>query len=336
VLAEDLLRAYHQLRGGRPVAFPPRGATFRQWAERLAQDARSEVLARELAYWLDPRRQEVGRLPVDYPDGANTAGSAAAVTVTLGADETRALTGEVPQASGAEVAEVLLAALAQAYQGWTGQDRLLVDVESDGRTAPDVARAVGAGVTGFPLLLSLGGPAPGDALRTVKAEVRGVPGRGIGFPLLRYLAGDDGVRERLRRMPAAEVGFGYRAPADARARAGTRVRPAEPVGRAQSPRAPRRHLIELTASIRDGALQLRWGYSAAVHGRATVERLAERFTDALRALLAYGRAPQAPTYTAADFPAANLSQEELDALLARIGGTEQGQGTAGLRPLGES
>ena len=42
----------------------------------------------------------------------------------------------------------------------------------------------------------------------MKEEVRGVPGRGLGYGLLRYVGGGE-VGSRLRELPQAEVSFNY-------------------------------------------------------------------------------------------------------------------------------
>jgi amino acid adenylation domain-containing protein len=65
-----------------------------------------------------------------------------------------------------------------------------------------------------------------------------------------------------------------------------------------------------------------WGYSRALHRAETVERLAERFLDELRALVAHCRSPHAGGYTPSDFPLARIGAEALDALRARHGEIE--------------
>jgi non-ribosomal peptide synthase protein (TIGR01720 family) len=49
-----------------------------------------------------------------------------------------------------------------------------------------------------------------------------------------------------------------------------------------------------------------------------VERLAAGFLEALRALIAHCQSPTAGGYTPSDFPDVELSQEQLDQILAEI------------------
>src|SRR5262249_30355438 len=52
VLLEDLLTAYQQLQKGRAPQLPPKTTSFRQWATRLVDYARSAEVRREAAFWL--------------------------------------------------------------------------------------------------------------------------------------------------------------------------------------------------------------------------------------------------------------------------------------------
>ncbi len=67
-----------------------------------------------------------------------------------------------------------------------------------------------------------------------------------------------------------------------------------------------------------GAIAGRLTYSANVHALASIERVAARFAEALRALLAHCLSPEAGGYTPSDFPDANLTQEELDIVLETL------------------
>jgi non-ribosomal peptide synthase protein (TIGR01720 family) len=64
---------------------------------------------------------------------------------------------------------------------------------------------------------------------------------------------------------------------------------------------------------------MNWSYSEAVHRQETIERVAESFTSALRKIIAHCQSPEAGGYTPSDFPETDLSQSELDDLIASIG-----------------
>ena len=325
LFAEDLSAACEQLSRGEALSLPPKTTSFQRWAKQLAEHARSAEIAAEADHWLAERRAEVFPLPLDqlldHPQGVNTEASARTLSILLDEDETLALLQEVPRAYRTHINEVLLTALAQGFAGWTGDPLLLVDVEGHGReeelfTGVDLARTVGWFATLYPVLLDLSAsPEPGPALKAVKEQLRSVPGRGLGYGLLRYLRGDE-ITERLRSRRPAEVLFNYLGQIDqGEAGALPLALAREPIGPSQSRRAKRTHLLEVNAEISRRRLRVSWGYSENLHRRSTIERLAAGFLAALRALIGHCRSPEAGGYTPSDFPLAGLDQQQLDRLL---------------------
>ncbi|MGH9901316.1 MAG: condensation domain-containing protein, partial [Pyrinomonadaceae bacterium] len=323
ILLEDLQTAYARLERGERPELPAKTTSFKQWAERLNQYARSEELRAGLTYWLDDARARVAPLPVDYRNGAggNTEASARTVSVSLDGEETRALLQEVHEAYRTRINDVLLAALAQSFAAWTGSRNLLIDLEGHGREeiggGLDVSRTVGWFTSVFPVRLDLEGAAsPGEALKSVKEQLRRVPDKGIGYGLLRYLGGDPSVAEKLRALPPAEILFNYLGQFDQVWPESSPFGPAnESAGPAHGPRNARSHLLEIDAKVIGGRLRIDWSFSENVHRRATVETLARGFRDALRSFISHCLSPEAGGRTPSDFPLARLDQRTLDRLL---------------------
>ena len=153
-------------------------------------------------------------LALDAVDGDNTVGSARTVTVSLDVEETRALLQDVPRAYRTQINEVLLTALVRAYERRTGIPRVWLDLEGHGRedivSGVDLSRTVGWFTSIFPVRLELdGGCGPGEALKSVKEQLRGIPQRGVGYGLLRYLSGDPEMTAAARGVPGPEMSFNY-------------------------------------------------------------------------------------------------------------------------------
>jgi amino acid adenylation domain-containing protein/non-ribosomal peptide synthase protein (TIGR01720 family) len=324
---EDLQTAYEQLRAGDEVALPPKTTSIRAWAAKLAEYARSGALDAEAALWTDPARAGVAPIPTDL-DGPNLESSDATVTTWLTAEETRALLQEAPAAYRTQINDLLLAAVARAFGRWTGDARVLVEMESHGREehlveGVDLSRTVGWLTAAYPLLLDLRG-ADGEeaAVKAVKEQLRAVPHRGIGYGLLRWL-GDEEIRERLRALPQAQVSFNYLGQLDNTfSDEGAFTMAGEATGATRSPRGERWFLMEIMALVQEGMLLLRISYSTERHHRETVQRVLEDVAAELRALLAHCTRPDAGGYTPSDFPLAGLGQAELDELLGSGRGVE--------------
>jgi amino acid adenylation domain-containing protein/non-ribosomal peptide synthase protein (TIGR01720 family) len=323
-VAADLESAYRQAARGESVALPPKTTSFKAWAERLADHARSDAARAEAAFWTAQAAAGDAPLPVDREGGSNTEGEADYVVAALEEAETRALLTDVPPVYGTQINDVLLAGLARAFGRWTGEAALWVDVEGHGREelfeGMDLSRTAGWFTAIHPLRLDVP-EEPGAALKAAKEQLRAVPARGVGFGLLRWM-GDDATRHALAALPVPRVSFNYLGQMDGAAGpAGDALLvPADgELGTLRSPSNPRTHLLSIDAAVMSGRLHVNWTYAPAVHDRATIERLAAGYLDALRELVAHCRDPQAGGYTPSDFALAGLDQEGLDALLGQLG-----------------
>jgi non-ribosomal peptide synthase protein (TIGR01720 family) len=326
ILLEDLQTLYRQLSSGEKPSLPAKTTSFKSWAERLTGHARSGGLRDELPYWFATVENSTARLPLDYVGGTNTAASARTLSVSLNVDETRTLLQVMPAAYRTQINEVLLTALVRALAPWTGSQSLLVDLEGHGREeileGVDLSRTVGWFTTIFPVVLDCGAAQTAvDALRSVKEQLRAIPKRGIGYGLLRYAGHDAAGAERLAALPQAEVRFNYLGQVDrALLDSSMFTVAAQPTGPAQSPKAGRTYLLNVIGTVTGGELRLEWTYNENIHREETIARLAHSYIDELRELIAQSRTGDKASYSPSDFPQAKLSQEDLNKVLARLGG----------------
>jgi non-ribosomal peptide synthase protein (TIGR01720 family) len=318
VLLDDLWSAYEALRRGEAPTLPPRTTSIQRWARRLSEHAQSDAVTVERDYWLSAARRRVSRLPVDHAGGENVEGAAYSVGVSLSAEETEALLRVVPEAYRTQINDALMTALAQALAGWTGVDAVLVDLEGHGREElfndVDLTRTVGWFTVIYPMLIELpAGGGVGEALVAVKEQLRAVPHRGIGYGLLRYLRDERDLSVALSRLPQAEVSFNYLGQLDQALPGTAPLRGArEGAGPSRSARGRRRHEIDVRANIAGGRLSVRFVYAVTRYEAATVELLADRFIESLRALLAHCADPTAGGPTPSDLLEPGLSQEILE------------------------
>ncbi|HEX2206430.1 MAG TPA: amino acid adenylation domain-containing protein [Longimicrobium sp.] len=321
IVRDDLERACMQIAGGEPVDLGAKSTSYRQWGAALEAYAASPAPAAESAHWMAQGAEGVAPLPREGA-GDRTVAGARTVTVRLDADETRALLQEVPAAYRTQVNDVLLCALAEAIGGWTGSPRVRLALEAHGReeeigAGVDLTRTVGWFTSTYPVVLDTTGAAgPGERLKRVKEQLRAVPMRGIGYGALRWLSPDARVRAALGAQAEPEILFNYQGAFDG-GRADTLVRFAEgPAGARVAAENPRGYALEVNGGIAGGCLEMHWTYGDGAHRRESIQAVAAAYADALRGLIAHCREPGAGGYTPSDFPLAQLTQGELDALLA--------------------
>jgi amino acid adenylation domain-containing protein/FkbH-like protein/non-ribosomal peptide synthase protein (TIGR01720 family) len=328
-LLEDLETAYQQVHAKQKVQLPAKTAPYKIWAERLETFARSEALRGELPFWkavTDPAAVSAALKPLAMTSAAaasNLEGHAEKVRVTLDRDATQALLQTVPAVYNTQINDVLLTALARAWAKWSGSAVLYTNLEGHGREnlfeEVDVSRTAGWFTSIFPVRLTLDaqdsqdGWRPGEALKSVKEQLRRIPQRGIGYGILRYLSGD---RELAQRPEPAMV-FNYFGQFD-QAVAGSKLFrfAAESSGPWHSPNQKRRHVLEMNSLVLGGQLEFECAYLPALHAQKDVQRLADEFIGALKELVTHCQMPEAGGHTPSDFPLAKLDQQALETLLA--------------------
>jgi amino acid adenylation domain-containing protein/non-ribosomal peptide synthase protein (TIGR01720 family) len=300
ILLADLAAGLEQAGAGRPVALEPATSPVRQWAHGL----RAHDFDTDRGYWA--AIGAAAPLPTDH-SGPNTSGSRRTIGTRLSTEDTEALLHQVPDAYRTQVNDVLLAALGRVLADWTGHDEVLVGLEGHGREDvldADLSRTVGWFTTQFPVPLSLPAGGWGATLKAVKEQLRAVPHRGLSHDVLRYLAADP------VRTPEPEIVFNYHGQFDG---GGLRIADA-PTGPDIAPATDAGALLDVSAAVVSGVLELSWHYSEQVHDRATIARLAEAYLAALRAIIAHC-ASGAGGRTPSDFPLAALDQAGVDALV---------------------
>jgi amino acid adenylation domain-containing protein/non-ribosomal peptide synthase protein (TIGR01720 family) len=317
ILQQDLLAAYERVDRGDDIDFTPKTTSFKHWAERVREYAKSHALEDEIGFWREVAGVEVAPLPLDRDAGVNDVASTDVVTVALDADETRDLLQKVPAVYRTRVNDALLTAAAMAFARWTGRRSFSFWLEGHGREDlfddVDVSRTVGWFTSVFPVVLDVEDARdPGEALRSVKEQIRRIPGNGIGYGLLRYLRGDAELAQGLGAA-APQVSFNYLGRFDAGGGSAPVGAAAESAGQAHGPGNRRAQLLEINGSTVGERLQLRFIYSSNLHNRSTIERLAGWFIDSLRELTAHCLASEV-VYTPSDFPLTNLDQATLDRL----------------------
>jgi amino acid adenylation domain-containing protein/non-ribosomal peptide synthase protein (TIGR01720 family) len=283
ILLDDLATAY------RRAGLPAKTTAFRDWAHRLAEYARSNGFAEDLAYWRLPA--DHAPLPVDDPGAENTIGASRVLVGELDAEVTGALLRRVPAVYRAQVDDVLLTGLARTIAEWTGRAGVRIGLEGHGREAlfddVDLSRTIGWFTSLYPVTLELpagpgghGTASHGACLNAVKEQLRVLPHHGIGYGVARHLAGAD--------LPGGEpeVLFNYSGQVDRYRQdaAGGTVFTVleESLGSPRDPARQRTALLEFEAGVAGGrfAVSLRYGK----HSTATARYILDSFLANLTAL----------------------------------------------------
>ncbi|MFH8606826.1 amino acid adenylation domain-containing protein [Streptomyces sp. NPDC018029] len=343
VLVPDLRAACEAVAEGRAPKLEPAGTSFRRWAELLATEATEESRVGELGEWLGllgDTQPALARRGLDsYID---TVGTLHHKAWSVPSAQVATLLGGTATAFHCGVDDILLAALAGAVTRWRPEvaapatsgpaaSGFLVDVEGHGREPigeVDLSRTVGWFASTHPARVDAsgidltqvmaGGPAAGALLKTVKEQLRAIPGDGLGYELLRHLNPETGPV--LRARPTPEIGFNYMGRFAAEANQGQpeawQLSGESAIGGSIDPDMPLHHLLEAGAMVRDtpGGPELTVTLSWPGHlvTDAEAERIGRTWVEMLGGLADHTEAPAAGGHTPSDFPLLDLAQDEVD------------------------
>ncbi|MCX4713499.1 non-ribosomal peptide synthetase [Streptomyces griseus] len=328
ILMDDLATAWRQHSSGAPVELPPVGTSFRRWTQLLSR----APFTADRTHWARP-------LPAaDAPIGRRALTAADTVerertrTVSVGAEVTAALLGDIPAKFHAGVNDVLLTALAVALARWRrdrGQDQTFAHIELEGHGRegrfvadaagfePELSRTVGWFTTLFPVTVDPGTAAdltaPGylaAALKAVKEDLARTPGNGLSYGALRHLTGDGPTG------PAPQVLFNYLGRFDAGTTESWQL--AGTTGQLGEKRDPLMRLpraLEFNAIAEpaaSGAYQLvtTISWPDGVFTDPDITAIGDHFRSALTALAALEEGGHTPS----DFPLVPLTRADVDAL----------------------
>ncbi|NJB85991.1 amino acid adenylation domain-containing protein/non-ribosomal peptide synthase protein (TIGR01720 family) [Lewinella marina] len=291
-----------------------RGAAFHRWPRQLEDWAAEGKFDRGLAFW---QQQVDTQLPVDHP-GTLPVRQATIATEAAVLDEpvTRAFLQSANAAYGTRPEELLLAALLLTLREYTGSGQHCVNLERHGREPLDsglpIQETTGWFTASYPLTFALAeGGGHREAIVTAKEQLRAVPGNGIGYGVLRYLARKEG----LEQSPAVFCNYLGQRSSDA----------GGPAGRAEFLSQGLRHpagevnrVWEINSVVEDGRLHIQWSYSRDLHDPQTIVTLLAFLGQSLSELIHHCGSINEPVLTPSDFPDAGLSDTDLEGLLGEL------------------
>jgi len=320
ILLADWQQYCEQALAGAAFSIAEAGVSYAAWGRKLAELAANDK-ALGLAHWLALEQKPYTPLPVDMPEALalNRTGSSAMVELAMETEETSALLRQVPPVYHTQVNDILLAAFAQAIAAWTGQGSVWVNLEGHGRETLfedfDLSQTVGWFTSVFPVVLTADSD-PACAIKSAKERLRQIPAGGVGFGIARYLSPDASVRARLAALTEPTISFNYLGQLDqADTRIGLFSLADGPVGSGQHADDPRRHLLDVVASVKGGRFHIAWIYPSAAYHPETIEALAQTYLASLRGLIAHCLSAEGG-YTPSDFPLSRLDQAALDRVVA--------------------
>ncbi|ULH22008.1 non-ribosomal peptide synthetase [Bacillus velezensis] len=323
ILLEDLSAAYTQAVKGQPVQLPPKTDSFKQYAVRLSEYAKSSKLMHEEEYWRFIEEETAAELPYEKPQHQTGADSIRqTVSFTLTEEETSVLLQQVNRAYHTDTQDILLTAAALALRDWTGGGRLRIAMEGHGREhimpELDISRTVGWFTSMYPVLIDLNtaGAELGTAVKTVKDTLGRIPDKGIGYGILKYMTPPEQKTIRFRQAP--EISFNYLGQFNDTEDQHTFSLSGLASGHDITPTWQREQAVEMSAMAAQNKLHFSLSYPPSRFRKETMEQLLQTLQQYLRDIMAHCTGKEEAEKTVSDFSSKTLTSDDLDSIASFV------------------
>lgn len=319
VLLEDLQNAINMCVRGAKIELGTKTTSFQQWAEALLDYSATPGIQQDYQFWSKHLDHDFVMIPADKA-GENTVSSVQVEERVLSKALTETLLKRCNKSYRTEINDLLLSALQKTIIDWVGGDRVVVDLEGHGREyigeQIDVSRTVGWFTTIYPVVLSSSGTGDiGNAIKSMKQQLRDIPSKGMSFGLLKSMI-SKAVRDQYALTDvSSQISFNYLGQLDqVMEDDGVLTQATERPGQELSPNGQRKYLLEISVRVQNGELMVALRYSKNCHDEATIFSMADSFISNIEAIVDHCSSGQHYGYTPADFPLAQLSQSQVDEL----------------------
>jgi len=321
IILQDLFNGYMQALKQETIQFADKTDSYNAWTVQLSTYANSQELLKEVDYWAEMEGLPVKTLPKDRIITERKYEGSEQVQIEFTTQDTERLLKEVNQGYNTEINDILLTALGLAVKEWTGEDRVLINLEGHGREDIikefDISRAVGWFTTQYPVILNMGKKRDlAHRIKSVKEGMRQIPNKGIGYGILKYLTLPQNKRN-LQFNLKPEISFNYLGQFEEDADGAFSISDVS-VGRCVSLNMEQPYAIDINGMVRQGKLVLNFTYHKAEYDRATIVKFAEGFRGNLIHVAAHCAALDYTEMTPSDFTFKKFTIDELETALHNL------------------
>ncbi|HEU4965344.1 MAG TPA: amino acid adenylation domain-containing protein, partial [Bacilli bacterium] len=303
ILLEDLNTALGQVKEGQKISFPAKTASFKEWAEALAEYKTGRPMQKERAYWEQVvSEMEAGRIAVET--GTDETGPAS-IAISLSAEETEQLVQRAGKAYNTEMNDLLIGAIGLSVKRLTGQDVVSIGLEGHGREEIhkpiDIDRTIGWFTTKYPIVVACCAEV-NEAIVQTKEMLRKVPNHGLGYGLL----------QQELQAPSVDLLFNYLGQMDAESKTGKASFFSAGKSSADENITPGK--ISFNGYISEGVLSLVLAYDKGSVSGLAMEEFAALYKQSLLEIIEHCLAQKETRKTPSDYSTNDLTGEDLTVL----------------------
>lgn len=317
ILYEDFQTGLDQFLNGQEILLPHKTTSFKLWAEQLSSYANSSAMEQEYDYWNRIEQVDINPLPKDYDCDYTIGKDSEVVSIEWTAEETDQLLKQTNHTYNTEINDLLLTALGMSIHDWTGQEKIVVNLEGHGReqiiSDMDITRTVGWFTSMYPVILTMEtGMDVSKRIKTVKEGLRQIPNKGIGYGILKYLSSSHG-ESVLENNP--EISFNYMGQVNQGSEHDAIEISSYDTGPSVSESNKRPFVLNINGIVIEGKLSLTINYSRTQYRHETMEQLGNFFKERLQEVIVHCVMKERTELTPSDISCKTLTIDQLDQLV---------------------
>jgi amino acid adenylation domain-containing protein/non-ribosomal peptide synthase protein (TIGR01720 family)/FkbM family methyltransferase len=320
ILLEDIETLYQQYKNNQPLALPLKTDSYKHWSEKLARYAESSSFLEEKKFWAELELQSSPTFEKDFENENNYVKDTDTRWFSLDEAQTALLFSKVNEAFATEINDILLTALGLALKRVWGQNTLLIALEGHGREElfddVDIKRTVGWFTSIYPVLLDFSWDgALSRQIKNTKETLRRIPGKGIGYGILKYLTSKQYVKD-IDFLLKPQICFNYLGQFDTDVGNKSFMIAKESAGNPLSPETKRDYDFDISALKVNRQLRVSISYNKKHFKPGTIESLSDQYKKELDDIISYCCKQKERELTPSDLTYKKQTIDELERLSA--------------------
>ena len=316
IIFEDLAAGYEQAVKGENIQFPDKSDSYQEWAYKLKEYAQGEEIQKEMEYWKDICKTDAKLLKKDGAIEEGRSKSSKKIDIELNEEETEKLLKGTNKAYNTEINDILLTALGYAIKGYTGEDKVLIELEGHGREEIlkeiDINRTVGWFTTIYPVLLDMGETQDiSRQIKLIKEGLRRIPKKGIGYGVIKYLMPEE-RKQGINLEVKPEIGFNYLGQFDNDVERGTFGASRLGTGSSVGAENKRQHAIEINSMVTGGRLSVSFSFDERQFKKETIKAIAESYKESIKEISEHCATKEKSELTPSDLSSENIMQKDIE------------------------
>ncbi|WP_242954100.1 condensation domain-containing protein, partial [Clostridium puniceum] len=159
ILLEDLETLYSAIENDEEIVLPQKTTSYKEWTRKLSEYANSKEILKESEYWKSIENTEIREIPRDFEKNESSVRESKSLSINFSKEETERLLRKTSTAYNTQINDILLCSLGLAVKEWSGNDKVLINLEGHGREEiiKDVSidRTIGWFTSMYPVILDM-------------------------------------------------------------------------------------------------------------------------------------------------------------------------------------